>query len=186
MKIPPARQRGATLVIALIFLVLMSLFAMSAFDNSNANMRVVGNTQARQEAVAAAQVAVEQTLSSPAFSSTPDSVAANPVLVDVDGNGTADYQAQLTPRPTCFRAKPIKTAELDPALPADLACMRSGVVTTGGLETAGAAYAGNSLCAHSEWNIRAEVVDERTGAKVAVNQGVAVRVLETDIANACK
>jgi hypothetical protein len=41
------------------------------------------------------------------------------------------------------------------------------------------------MCSHTEWNSRAEVADARTGAKVAVNQGVAVRVLETDAQNSC-
>lgn len=181
------RQRGATLVVALIFLVLMSLFAVSAFNNSSVNLRVVGNMQSRQEAQDAAQVAVEQTLSSPTFTSSPDTVAANPVIVDIDNNGAADYQVRMTPKPRCYRAQPIKTVDLDPSLPADLACMKSGAVTTGGLETAaGGAIAGNSLCANTEWNVRAEVSDERTGTKVAINQGVAVRVLETDASNACK
>jgi hypothetical protein len=185
MNAQPTRQRGATLVVALIFLILMSLFAISAFNNSNVNIRVVGNMQARQEAVGAAQVALEQTISSPTFSSSPDAVAANPVAVDIDGNGTQDYEVKMIPRPKCFRAKPIKSSELDPALAADLACMKSGVVSNAGLETPGSTTAGNSLCSNSEWNIRAEVTDGRTGAKVAVNQGVALRVLETDATNAC-
>ena len=52
----PSSQRGATLVLALIFLVLMSLFALSAFNSSSSNLRIVGNTQARQESLATAQV----------------------------------------------------------------------------------------------------------------------------------
>jgi len=59
------------------------------------------------------------------------------------------------------------------------------VVTNAGLETPSGSTAGNSLCSNSEWNIRAEVADTRTGVKVAVNQGVALRVLETDATNAC-
>jgi Tfp pilus assembly protein PilX len=189
MTMPARRhpQHGATLVVALIFLVLMSLFAVSAFNNSNSNLRVVGNMQARQEAIAAAQVAIQRTISSAAFSTTPDAVAANPIELDIDANGVVDYVVRMTPQPGCFRAKPIKTMELDPASAADLACMKSGAVTTSGLEVAGgAAAAGNSLCSNSEWDLRAEVVDATTGVRVAVHQGVAVRVLETDAANACK
>ena len=185
MSLHRTRQRGATLVVALIFLILMSLFAISAFNTSNVNIRVVGNMQARQEAVGAAQVALERTISSTTFSTSPDAVAANPVAVDIDGNGTQDYEVKLIPRPKCFRAKPIRSSELDPTVAADLACMKSGVVTNSGLETPSATTAGNSLCSNSEWNIRAEVSDARTGAKVAVNQGVSLRVLETDATNSC-
>ena len=38
-----AQQRGITLVIATIILILMSLFAASAFKNSTGNLRIVGN-----------------------------------------------------------------------------------------------------------------------------------------------
>ena len=31
----------------------------------------------------------------------------------------------------------------------------------------------------------AQVVDQRSGAKVVINEGIAVRVLETDAVNAC-
>jgi len=180
------QQRGATLVIALIFLVLMSLFAISQFNTSTGNMRIVGNMQSRQEAISAAQQAIEQTLSSSAFTTNPDAVAASPVPVDINGDGVSDYAVQLTPRPSCYRAKAIKTSELDPAIAADIACIRSGVVQNAGLDTAGAgAAAGDSLCAESEWNVRAQVVDERTGTRVAVHQGVSLRVLATDALNSC-
>lgn len=182
----PSRERGITLMVTLIFLIIMSMFAINAFNGSSGNMRIVGNMQSRQESMAAAQQAIEQTISSSAFSSNPAGVAANPVAVDIDGDGTPDYTAQLTPQPRCYRAKAIKTTELNPALAADIGCLRSGVVQNSGLDSPDAASeAGNSLCANSEWNIRAQVTDTRTSARVAINQGVAVRVLETDAANSC-
>lgn len=181
-----AHQRGATLLVAMIFLILMSLFAVSAFKSSTSNLRVIGNMQARQESIAVGQQAIEQTISSSVFTSNPAVVAATPVSVDIDGNGTVDYTATLNPQPHCYRTKAIKSSELNPALPADLACMKSSVVQQGGLDIPDAAAdAGNSLCANSEWNIGAQVVDQRSGTKVVVNQGVAVRVLETDAANSC-
>lgn len=179
-------QQGATLVIAMIFLILMSLFAVTAFKNSTSNLRIVGNMQSRQEAIAVGQKALEQTISSAYFTTNPANVAATPVQVDIDGNGTVDYTATLNPQPHCYRTKAIKSNELNPSLPADLACMKSSTVQQGGLDTPdAAASAGNSLCANSEWNIGAKVVDVRSGTKVIVNQGIAVRVLETDAANAC-
>ncbi len=180
------RERGITLVVTLILLILMSMFAINAFNGSSGNMRVIGNMQARQESIAAAQQAIEQTISSTVFTSNPATVAATPVAVDIDGDGQADYTARLTPQPRCYRAKPIKSSELNPALSADIACLRSGVVQNSGLDSPDAASdAGNSLCANSEWNIRSEVIDARSSTRVAINQGVAVRVLETDAANSC-
>jgi hypothetical protein len=182
------RQRGATLLMALIFLMLLSMLAISAFNGTSSNLRVVGNMQARQQALAAAQVGIEQTLSSANFSSNPDSVAANPVNVDIDNDGDTDYAVRLTPQPKCFRTKPIPSSELDVARASDLACMKSSVVTTGGLEIDGATggSSGDSLCAKTEWDLRAEATDARTGTTVAVHQGVEIRVLSTDAENACK
>ena len=179
-------QQGATLVVAMIFLILMSRFAVTAFKNSTGNLRIVGNMQSRQEAIAVGQKAIEQTISSSYFTTNPANVAATPVQVDIDGNGTMDYTATLNPQPHCFRTKAIKSNELNPSLPADLACMKSSTVQQGGLDIPNAAAdAGNSLCANSEWNVGAQVVDLRSGTKVELNQGIAVRVLETDAANSC-
>lgn len=179
-------QHGVTLAVTMIFLILISLFAVTAFKNSTGNLRIVGNMQSRQESIAVAQKALEQTISSTYFTTNPADVAATPVLVDIDGDGTIDYRATLNPQPHCFRTKAIKSSELNPTLAADLSCMKSGTVQLGGLDTPDAAAdAGNSLCANSEWNIGAQVVDVRSGTKVVVNQGIAVRVLQTDAANAC-
>jgi len=182
-----AHQRGATLVVTLIFLILMSLFAVNAFNSSSTNLRVVGNMEARQEALAAAQSAVEQTISSTLFATNPEGVAANPVAVDINGDGASDLQARMLPKPRCYRVLPIKTSELDATLAQDLSCMRSGALQTSGLDSADVtSAAGDSMCSQSEWNIRAEVVDPRTGTLVAVNQGVSVRVLGTDATNSCQ
>jgi Tfp pilus assembly protein PilX len=181
-----ANQQGVTLMIAMIFLILMSLFAASAFKSSTSNLRIIGNMQSRQEAIAVGKTALEKTLSSSEFSRNPVGVAATPVTVDIDGDGTVDYTAMLNPQPYCYRTKAIKSSELNPALAADLSCLKSSGTQNSGLDTPGAAaVAGNSLCANSEWNIAAQVVDARSGAKVVINQGVAVRVLDADAANSC-
>jgi hypothetical protein len=180
------KQQGSTLVVTLIFLVLMSLFAVNAFNSSSTNLRVVGNMEARQESMAAAQLGVEQTISSTLFASNPDGVAANALPVDINGDGSADLQVRMLPKPSCYRVLPIKTVDLNPALNADLSCMRSGALQNSGLDSPDVtAAAGDSMCSQSEWNIRAEVVDARTGTMVAVNQGVGLRVLGTDAANSC-
>ena len=96
------------------------------------------------------------------------------------------YRVTMTPQPKCYRARAIKTVELDASVAADIACIKSGVYNDGGLDDGEAAVAGNSACWNTEWNVRAEVVDQRSGAQVAVNQGVAIRVWETDASNSCK
>jgi hypothetical protein len=184
-------QSGATLVVALIFLVLMSLFAISAFNSSSSNLRIMGNTQARQESLAAAQMAIESTISSTNFFQNPTGVAS--VLVDVDGNSVTDYTAKLFPAPTCYRAKPILAGDL-PAAPKDPAvsdpyspCRPS--------QRLGGTYidrdtpltgADPESCANSEWNIRAEVTDTKSNTYVAANQGVGVIVFGNEVSSNCK
>ena len=177
------RQRGVTLVVALIVLVLMALGAAQAFKGSTNNLRVVGNAQARQELTSAANDAIEQTLSAPLFTTDPTAVAAAAIPVDIDGDGISDADVQLSPAPKCYRVKPIKEQQLDVTLASDRSCMK-GASGGGGIDT-GIVVAGDSLCSESEWSLRAVVNDARTGAQVATNQGVAVRVLAVDASNSC-
>ncbi len=182
-----AAQRGATLLVTLILLTAITFLALSAFNAGTTNLRAVGNTEARQEARAAAQAAIDETIGSALFTVDPVAVAAAPVDVDIDGDGSVDFQPVLTPAPACTRVIPIRMSELDPSLEADLACMGSGVARTSGIDSADTvAEAGKSMCANSEWLIRVQASDARTGVRVALNQGVGVRILETESTNFCK
>ena len=179
-------ERGATLIISLIMLVAMAMLSVWAFNSGSMNLRVVANSQSRQEVVSAAQTAIELTISTPLFSQDPVAVAASPIPIDIDGDANADYQAQLSPVPSCYRVRVLKVNELDPASAGDRACLGSSSAANPGIETTGAApTTGDSLCADSEWNLRAVVADPRTNASTAINQGIAVRSLSTDAANAC-
>jgi len=179
-------QRGATLIVALIMLVALAMLSLWSFNSGTMNLRVVGNSQARQEVVAAAQAATEMTLSTPLFTQDPLAVSAGAIPIDIDGDTLPDYQAQLSPAPSCYRVRVLKVNELDPASEGDRACLGSSTAQNPGIEIAGAASStGDSLCADSEWNVRAVVTDARSHATAAVNQGVAVRALTTDTASAC-
>jgi Tfp pilus assembly protein PilX len=182
-----ARQGGATLIIAMVLLIAMALFGIWSVKSSTTNLHIVGNTQARQEAMAVAQTAMEQTISTPLFTQSPETVAAAPLPTDIDGDGNADYTANVSPAPSCYRTKVIKANDLDPAASADMACMGSGSVQNAGIEVeGGGTINGDSLCSDSEWNVRVVVADpDRTEANVAVNQGIKLRTLSTDANNAC-
>ena len=71
-----ARERGATLVIGLIMLVLLTLHALAAYTVGTAQLRIVGNMHERQAAQAAANDALGLVLSSSDFVTRPASVAA--------------------------------------------------------------------------------------------------------------
>jgi hypothetical protein len=183
----PSSQRGVALFLVLILLIAMSWFALSGFRISGQHLQIVGNNQVRTQTLAAAQRAVEQTISSNAFTTDPAAVAAVPITTDIDGDGNDDFSAMLTPAPKCYRVRPIKTAELDVSLVSDRQCL----VSSGGggtlVERPGSAPAGgNSLCSNSEWNISAAASDVKSGASITVNQGVAIRVAAADAATFCK
>ena len=184
---PRNRQGGAALFVALVLLIAMAWFSLSAFRISRQQLQIVGNTQADQQALASAQRAIDLTISSNGFAKTPAAVARIPVATDVDGDGRADFTARLDPPPKCVRVRPIKTMELDIAKAADRVCLQSAGAG-GNLVVAPSEVvaAGDSLCANSEWNIAAAVDDPVSGSSVTVNQGVAVRIVASDAKNYCK
>jgi hypothetical protein len=182
------RQEGAALFVVLVILLVLAWVGLSGFRMSGQHLQIVGNSQAREQTVAAAQRAIEQTISSDLFARDPGAVAAAPIATDIDGDGNDDLVARLDPRPRCTRVRPIKTAELDVALKSDRVCMNSS--DTGGMQYVdrpGAVIAsGDSMCAASEWNVAARAEDPRSGAVAAVDQGIAIRVSKIDAANFCK
>jgi len=181
------RQRGMTLVVVLMMLLVVMVLTVTTVNSGTTNLRVTGNMVARNESMAAAQAVIDRTISSMAFTVDPAAVSASQNPIDIDADGTPEYFPRLVPAPSCPQARPIKTTELDVGSADDVACFTSGTVANSGVDTAGAAAtAGSSLCADTEWNIRAAVTDARTGTEVAINQGIGVRVLATDAEDFCK
>jgi type II secretory pathway pseudopilin PulG len=179
-----APQRGMTLIVVLILLTALGLMAALGVRSGTTNLLAVGNTQSRQEAMSAAQAAIERTISTKEFSEKPAVVAALPIAVDVDGDGKADETVTLNPAPSCYNFRVVKMSELDGDVPADVVCMRGNAGMNAGID-AGGIPVGDSMCADSEWNVRATVNSPANGAQAVVNQGVAMRGVVTDAANNC-
>jgi type II secretory pathway pseudopilin PulG len=155
MMISPSRrvQRGATLVVGLIMLVLLTLVVTTAFMMSSGNLKAVGNMQFRDEAIAAANVAIEQIIGSN-FTTLP--IAAN-IAVDIDQDGTDDYTVAVA-APVCMQAVPVGGTL------ATLSGVTSGVPSTTDYNTI--------------WDIRAQVGSLSTGASAVVRQGIRRRLTE--------
>ena len=92
-------ETGATLVVSLIMLTLITLMIIAALAIGSANFKTVTNMQFRDGAVDAANKAIDQVVSS-AFALAP---AAETINVDLDNNGTTDYEVQIA-LPVCVRA----------------------------------------------------------------------------------
>lgn len=166
-------QRGATLTIAMIMLVLLTLFVLAAINMSNINLLIMGNEQVRNEAIAAAQQGIEQVVSTN-FPAAPP--APQTITVDVNGAGaTASTYNVNVPTPVCQNSVPIKLVELDASSALDQPCF--GSAASGSAGVSGAGGTGDSFCASTQWDVNATATDN-SGAKatVTLHQGIGQHV----------
>lgn len=172
-----SKQGGATLVVGLVMLVVLTLLVLSAIRSGNVNMRIVGNMQAQEETATAAVWATEQIISTN-FTSSP---VAQEIAVDFNGNGAVDnkdYTAS-SPVPVCTASLAVMNADLDPfGDPADAPCISSATAKDTGIfyRSKDATGVGQSWCYQQQWEVRATVNDNRTGATATSVQGVSLRV----------
>lgn len=156
-------QCGATLVVGLIMLTIITLMVTSAFTSSSNNLKSVGNTQFRDESIAAASKAIEQVMSS-SFFSTP---AADEINVDLNHDGLNDYVVAIAV-PACVRGSPIAAA--------------SG---TGSGSSISLGFAPPASEYNTVWDIDATVTDARSGTSVHVHQGVRKRLTQAQLTAVC-
>lgn len=190
-------QRGFTLVVGLIMLVLMTLVTMVAFNMGRNSLQVVDNMQQRNQAQAAAQFALDQAVSQLAFSTTPTSVfttsnwncpagvsvssSGNGLCVDVNGDGKTVVRVALTPVPQCIASSPVALAQLDLTNAEDQTCVVSG---GGGGGSLGKSYQSSS-CYNTLWDVNASASEPVSEAQVLVTEGVSLRKHKDDVATYC-
>lgn len=154
-------QRGATLVVGLIMLVLLTLVVTTAFMMSSGNLKAVGNMQFRDEAIAAANVAIEEIIGTN-FTAAP---TAADVDVDIDRDNVVDYTVNVM-MPQCIQAVPV-AADVS-----GLSGVTSGVPTSTDFNTV--------------WDVEARVNSVATGAEVTIRQGIRRRITQPQYeASAC-
>ena len=168
-------QRGATLFVGLIILALLTLHAIGALHTGTTQLRIVGNVQDRRLAEAAAETALGALVASPSFAADPIAAAAGNRLVDVDGDGRADFEVTLTVQ--CRGTRVLAAAALDPLLDADSACLGSSTLGAG------------SLCAQTQWDVQAVAAvpstGPQTGVRSEIHQGIAIRIATSAAAASC-
>lgn len=159
------RQKGATLLIGLIMLVLLTLMAITSFNLGKSNLQIVGNMQFRNETVRAAEEAVEAAIS------TPGSVTvASTSNIDVNADGTPDVSVTITP--TLQQAFVRKNSELKENVASDVACGLQAGQTFGVVGSA----TGNSLCAATLYDLKVVATEAATSTSVELHQGVSIQV----------
>jgi Tfp pilus assembly protein PilX len=181
-------QRGMALVVGLILLALMTVMAITGFNIGRTSLDIVGNMQARQEVIAAANSTIQEAISTTRLFQSPDAIflapcdnEANTRCFDTNGDGTDDIVVALDPAPICVQAQTIPNAQLDIDDVNEAGCA-TGVGQTYGIE---GTSTGSSLCANSVWEIVAVATDLITEAEVVVTQGAAVRVSTDEIGTHC-
>ena len=147
------RQRGATLLVTLIMLVVLTLFAVTGFNLSSVNLKIVGNFQQQKEAESVVQDALERVMSSITLFSSPAAVC---LPSGAAPTGTA-------PNLVCGTATDVLIAKPK--------CNYS-TVATGYTKKLG-----ELTPEDTNWEVRASYTDPLTKAAAAVVQGVGVRML---------
>ena len=141
------RQQGSTLLVSLIFLVVITLFGVSAVNTSNLNLRIAANTQFQQQALAAAQLGIEKALGSVTTFTTP---SVQTMALDVNKDGATDYTASVSAA-TCLSSKAARGYSAE--------------------------YCATGACPNdTNWELVSTVNDTATGAKITLRQGVKVRL----------
>ena len=92
------QQRGISLVMALIMLIVLTLTAISSTSSVNSGLRIAGNMQTQDEVLTAAQLAIDDQLSSLANFTT---AVNRTVDIDINRDGTNDYSVALA-APLCI------------------------------------------------------------------------------------
>lgn len=169
MSLLKHKQRGATLIVALVMLVVLTLLVISAIRSSNTNLRIAGNMQMEGEASSAAQQAIEQVISGN-FTTVP---ASSVVAVSIGG---ATYTANVAV-PSCTGSVALANASLNMSDPNDIPCFSSSTTSNTGIIFASATSAATSQswCFQQQWDVGSTATGS-TGVNVETHQGVSLRV----------
>lgn len=155
----PVGQRGMTLIISMVMLVILTLFVVSGIRIANINLRITANYQWQKEMEALTDSAIEQLIS--ASTSFDNALVQAGTAVDqiICANGVVGAAG------SCSLANPQVGTVITPR------CMSSKVATGYSKKIDVMSPDDN------EWLIKATATDSVSGARVTVYRGVTVRML---------
>jgi len=125
-------QSGVVLFIALVFLVLITVMALTTFTIGKGTSQIVSNMDLRRATLRAADHTNEQTLSTKRIISNPSAPVLDPgtgqygktIIVDVNGDGKEKIKTTVG-APTCFMAIPLSSKGIDMTDPLQEQCAYS-------------------------------------------------------------
>ncbi len=151
---PQYRQQGATLITALVMLIVLTLLVVSAIRASSVNLRVVGNMQLQQQNFHAAQQVSEAYIS--------NDFTQNPVQSNVSVTiNSVTYPAKVFV-PTCYATTPLQVAQ------APDGCRGSNKYDPNNTS--------QTDCSAQQWDVTTTVYDPTTNAQTTVHQGISSTV----------
>lgn len=184
-----ASQKGTTLLVGLIMLVLMTLLALTTFNMGKGNLIVVGNMQHRNESLAAVESALNEVQSNPDLGKSSTNLfksGGTSKSYDINGDGSNDISVALTASP-CVVVKPIPRSDPafsdqqdDVTLKCTMTADQQQFGTSGATQTDT-----NSDCYWLVWDIQATSTDSKTKAQVVVTKGIGLIKHEDEVADYC-
>ena len=187
-------QRGVTLIVGMIMLILITIMVISAFTLSVTNLKSVGNMQFRNEAIAAANKTLEDVVSTefPAgFAMPPAAAAATPSThtLDINQDGKPDYTVKLGTEVALIGGHYVAQAGSGQWVDALCVAVKPVAVNQAGTASSETLLQqGFSLPANinsAVFDIKATVTDAMSGASVEVHEGVRVELSDDQAAMMC-
>lgn len=183
-----AVQRGSTLIIGLIMLLLTSISLVTVYNMTQTSVNIVQNLQSQNNAVDLANSTLEAAISTTRVVNAPSAVflvgcqdALNTRCYDIDADGETDVSVELTPDPFCVHSQIIQNNQLNLADPIDASCVISTRTDFGVVGSANQ----NSLCANSQWEVTAVASDALNNTRQTVRGNYGVRVSTDAVDTSC-
>jgi hypothetical protein len=167
-------QSGASLIVSLIMLVILTLLVVSAMRSSNSNLRVAGNMQSVAEATSAAQRVIESTIDT--TTSNVDYTTITAATTSTVSEGGADYTVVVA-KPVCENSIPLLSddATLSKNNDDDKLCFGNTDDGDPILDSTGKPVVKQTKCNLQNWKIQATATSSVFGTSVTLDQGVAER-----------
>jgi len=166
-------QRGAAVFFALMGL--LTLLAVSAFNLSSVNLKIITNVQARQEATVAADQAAQQVASNTTFAFSTTQPYTTTIDVDINKDSTADYTASVTAACITYKSYPAAGQILDP------------------FDSCAGSPSIGSFCTQTQWDVQSHAVPAAGGAyrgnagtDVTIHQGLSMLMSIDNARTSCR
>lgn len=172
------RQRGATLLVGMIMLLVLTLLVVFAIRSGNTNLKIAGNMQVQVEASAAVQQSIEKIIEDIKLVENFTLINTADPKYQPSAAGNSTYTVTIEPLNTCKVESPVPNASLDPAKASDVPCFESPDADKA-IKADGTLTTTLSACKNQQWDIEASVTDANSGAKVSQVQGISIRVPAT-------